>query len=242
MINMTLHNKEHPGLYPLFLVGLTGSMGCGKSVVGQMLSQWGARVIDTDQIARQVIAPGSAGLKAVISRFGSHFLERNPASPPPGLDRKKMAAHIFSHPEDRIAYESMLHVWILQTIRAQLLHLLQSLQHATEIPTQIAILEVPLLFESGWDQLCDLTVTVACGQQQWQRLASRHSMSDTVKRQVLAVQLPEAEKKRQASHIIDNSGSLEATTLQVKHFWTECQRLAHHHRRPLWPEIAAENH
>ncbi|MBF0134409.1 MAG: dephospho-CoA kinase [Magnetococcales bacterium] len=227
--------------YPLFLVGLTGSMGCGKSTVGRLFADRGAWIIDTDLLARQVVAPGSPGLKAVVARFGDSFLEEGAETEKgarqPGLDRKKLADWIFSHPQDRVALETMLHAWILQAARDALLQRLGHRLEPENGPATIAILEVPLLFEAGWDRLCDLTVNVACGQQQWQRLASRDTMSDAAKRQAMARQLSEEEKKVRAHRIIDNRGSLQATIDQVTRLWSEFQILAHNHRRPLWPEV-----
>lgn len=222
--------------YPLFLVGLTGSMGCGKSAVGRLFADRGAWVIDTDLLARQVVAPGSLGLNAVVAKFGDSFLEVEEGRQQPGLDRKKMAAWIFSHPQDRVVLETMLHAWILQAVRDALLQGLKGCQESDQCPATIAILEVPLLFEAGWDRLCDVTVNVACGQQQWQRLASRDNMSDAVKRQAVARQYTEEEKNVRAHHIIDNGGSLEATTTQVIGLWSEFQILARHYRRSLWPD------
>ncbi|MBF0147299.1 MAG: dephospho-CoA kinase [Magnetococcales bacterium] len=224
-------NEENT--YPIFLIGLTGSMGCGKSFVGDLFSTLGAWMIDTDQVARHVVAPGSAGLRAVIDHFGISFLEETEHGSP-GLDRKKMAAWIFSHPEDRIVLEQMLHSRILLTIRDTLL---QAITPLPEGNTRIAILEVPLLFEAGWDRLCDLTINVACGPQQWPRLAARDNMSEQVKHQVMARQLDEEEKNRRAHRIIDNRGSKESTLAQVQSLWSECLLLAHNHRRPLWTDV-----
>lgn len=226
-------NQHKETLHPLYLVGLTGSMGCGKSMVGHLLQQSGAWLIDTDQLARSVVTPGSPGLQEVISRFGTDFLQKNVAGSP-GLDRQKMAAWIFAHPEERIVLETILHSRILEAVRFELL---QKLREHCVLPSHsanIAILEVPLLFESGWDRYCDLTVNVACASQQWQRLASRNTMSEAVKRQAIQSQFPEAEKNRRAHRIIDNSGPLERTASQVASLWSECQRLAANHLRPLW--------
>ncbi|MBF0435275.1 MAG: dephospho-CoA kinase [Magnetococcales bacterium] len=230
----TTRNQQNEALHPLFLVGLTGSMGCGKSMVGQLFLQAGAWLIDTDQVARQVVAPGSPGLQEIISRFGTHFLQENVAGSP-GLDRKKMAAWIFAHSENRIALETILHSRILEAIRVELLQKSQEHRASTNTCAKIAILEVPLLFESGWDRYCDLTINVACASRQWQRLASRNSMSEAVKRQAIQSQLPEEEKNRRAHHIIDNSASMEATASRVAALWLECQRLANNHLRTLWP-------
>ncbi|HIJ84694.1 MAG: dephospho-CoA kinase [Magnetococcales bacterium] len=223
----------------LFLVGLTGSMGCGKSWVGELLKGLGAWVIDTDRVARRVVAPGSDGLRAVAARFGEAFLEAGKfageGAGQPGLDRKKLADWIFSHPQDRADLESMLHTWILDAVRFELLQGLDGFLNSDGV-ARIAILEVPLLFEAQWDRLCDLNVNVACGEQQWQRLAARQNMSDQVKQQVMARQLSEKEKNRRAHQVIDNSGSREETVAQVAHLWSKCHILARNHRRLLWPE------
>lgn len=235
MLGTTRGESKHDVPYPLFIVGLTGSMGCGKSTVGAMFAKLGAWMIDTDCVARQVVAPGSDGLQAVVTRFGPSFLENaGTENKPRGLDRKKLGAWVFAHPEDRAELEKILHFRILQEIRNQLIRELNS-QDDRSNSTRVVILEVPLLFESGWDRLCDLTVNVACGDQQWQRLAPRENMSDQVKHQVLAQQRPEEEKCRLAHRTIDNSNSEKSTLIQVERLWAECQTLANNYRRHLWP-------
>ncbi len=80
-------------------------------------------------------------------------------------------------------------------------------------------MEVPLLFEAGIDAMCDMTVAVACGEKQYQRLAERTGMSESVKRAAIASQLSEAEKKKRADRVVDNSGTLAETAAQVSELW-----------------------
>jgi dephospho-CoA kinase len=203
----------------LFLIGITGSMGCGKSTVTKLFAQSGARVLDADQMARAVVKPGQVGWQEVVDAFGDGILS-DEAVPRTlrALDRKKLAELIFSDPDKRQILESIIHPKIA-AIREETLR-----EWELELATggeRVVVMEVPLLFETGIDKRCDLTLTVTCGEKQWQRLDERKGMSDAIKHAAIARQFSEAEKKTRADRIVDNSGRLEDTATQVKMLWQE---------------------
>ena len=227
----------------LYLIGITGSMGCGKSGVAAMLVQRGARLLDADAAARQVLEPGTPGWRAVVARFGAEILvgeettairlqEQRP------LDRRRLGEQIFHDPQGRTDLETIVHPRI-RKLQAQTLAQWQAQATGTKIADKkrlMVAMEIPLLFETDSASRFDLTVNVACGCQQWQRLTSRTGMSAETKKRAIAQQLSEAEKNRRADRIIDNSGSLAATEIQVDELWQEIARWVETAPHRAWPQ------
>ncbi|MBF0448386.1 MAG: dephospho-CoA kinase [Magnetococcales bacterium] len=212
----------------LFRVGVTGSMGCGKSTVSRYFARQGARIIDADQTARRVVEPGSPGWREVVATFGDSILQAPSSSDEAGgvrpLDRKKLAALVFSDPTKKNLLEEILHPKIEREHRQICLAWKNQLL-AAEVA--VVVMEIPLLFETGAEVEYDLTVTVFCGaDRQWQRLSQRSNMSDRDKRGVIAAQLSEQEKIARADRTIDNSGTPAQTLKQVVELWREVVFLA----------------
>jgi dephospho-CoA kinase len=213
----------------LFIIGITGSMGCGKSTVTKLFAKRGTRLLDADKMAREVVLPGKTGWQEVVDYFGADILvaEQN-GDPLPHkqrpLNRKKLGEIIFNNPTKRTILESIIHPKIAN-IKAETLK-----KWEQEIPQggqRIVVMEVPLLFEAGLDDGCNLTLAVACGEKQWQRLSERKNMSATTKQAAIAQQLSEIEKKNRADRVIDNSGSLADTTAQVDKILEEIANMLH---------------
>lgn len=182
-------------------VGLTGGVASGKSTVADMFAALGAGIVDTDKVARDVVAPGESGLEAVVAAFGREILQANGA-----LDRRTLRTIVFSEPERRKQLESILH----PLIRARTLQLLDALE------TPYAIVVVPLLIETGFAELVERILVVDCPEsQQLDRLRARDDVSDAEARAMLAAQLDRQARLARADDVIDNSGSLEATRAQV---------------------------
>ncbi|MBF0296910.1 MAG: dephospho-CoA kinase [Magnetococcales bacterium] len=207
-----------------FVLGITGSIGCGKSSVTRLLGELGAITLDADRLAREILAPGTPGLAAVVARFGGEILS---ATPPGQLDRRALAERVFADPAARRDLEAIVHPGVYRAMAEAL---------AGQGDPVVAALEIPLLMETNADVLCDLIVVVACGDRQWERLANRAGMSEASLRNVMAQQLPEAEKRRRAHWIIDNGGDPEATARQVRHLWDEVLRRAgERNAERAWP-------
>lgn len=207
----------------MLVVGLTGSMGCGKSTVAAMLGALGAGVADADQLAREAVAPGSDGWAAVVARFGVEVL-----TPEGALDRGRMAERVFASTEERRALEAIIH----PRVRRGLKSLLTEWAKAGKA---VVILEVPLLFETGLDRLCDLRLVVVCGASQEERLTRRGGMSAAARQGVLACQTPEREKQQRADGVIDNRGGMDATRRQVEDLWA--QWMAMPPTEGAWPTL-----
>lgn len=215
----------------LFITGVTGSIGCGKSTVTQMLGVLGARILDADQLARDVVAPGTQGLQAVVARFGSDILD-HASSPQPVLNRRLLAERVFDNPKARQDLEAIIHPRVYHSMAATLARWEQG---STPGMCLVVALEIPLLMETNVDSLCDLIVVVACGDRQWERLQSRMGMSATSKKNIILQQLPENTKKKRAHWIVDNNGDLSATKDQTKRLWDDIQERIQQQLPQAWP-------
>ncbi|CAM4283135.1 dephospho-CoA kinase [Saccharibacillus endophyticus] len=186
-------------------IGLTGGIATGKSTVSNMLAAQGVHIVDADIIAREVMNPGQPLLAAVADRFGPEFL-----LPEGGLDRRRMAEHIFNRPEEREALNAIVHPAIRAEIRRQV-----DAAEAAD-PTGIVAADIPLLYESGLEGLYEKIVVVYVPRAvQLERLTMRDGLAPEQAEGRLNAQLDIEEKKRRADFVIDNSGTLEETQRQV---------------------------
>ena len=191
----------------MYLVGLTGGIASGKSYVASLLVNHGASAIDADDVARQVVLPGSIGLSQVLSKFGEGVL-----LPSGELDRKKLADIVFADPKRRRELESILH----PLIRARTMELISSQS------SDVVVYAVPLLVEANVDYPFDAVITVEAGaEHQVERLMSSRSMSLDEARQRVDAQTSSDERRNRADFIIDSSGTKEQTRQQVDAVWKE---------------------
>lgn len=189
-------------------IGLTGGIGSGKSTVAGMLADLGARVVDTDAIARALTAPGGAALPALAQRFGADLLDAHGA-----LDRARMRALVFADPDAKAALEGLLHPLILQ----------QALAEAAQArPGQAVVFDVPLLAESGhWRQRVDRVLVVDCPEdEQVRRVMARSGWQAAEVQRVIASQASREQRRALADAVILNAGiSLPALKAQVEAVW-----------------------
>ncbi len=191
------------------LVGITGGIATGKSTVTHMLRALGAKVLDADEIAREVVAPGSPALLEIQARWPDVI------GPDGALDRKKLAAHIFSKPEDRKALDAITH----PRIQARVLERTHALWDEGE---RVVFYDAPLLIENRLHELLNGVVLVVVPRDvQLQRLMQRNGLTKEEAEARIASQMPLEDKKRHATWLIDNSGSLEQTRAQVEKVWQE---------------------
>jgi dephospho-CoA kinase len=186
------------------LVGLTGGIATGKSTVSETLTRLGCVVIDADQLARDVVAPGEPALAEVVREFGDVL------TPDGALDRKKVAAIVFADPLRRRTLESILH----PAIRARFDARLHALAH--EGFEGIVVFDAPVMIESGGYKNMDrLVVVYADEATQRARLVARDRDSADGERRI-ASQMPLAEKVKLADYVIDNSGDRAATEARTR--------------------------
>ena len=186
------------------VIGLTGGIASGKSTISNIFKEVGWPVIDADQTARQVVMPGSLGLAQIVSRFGSQVLQ--PDGP---LDRAALGSMVFDDPQNLSDLDQIEHPLIMAAIDKQLAGFKKQ-----GLP--VVVLDVPLLFETGMDQECDLTVLAVVDRKtQLERLMKRDHCSKDAALKRINAQMPLEEKMRRADVTIDNNGSLAQTRLQV---------------------------
>lgn len=207
----------------MYIVGITGAMGAGKSTVAHLLAGHGAHLLDSDRLSRLVVERGTPGLAEVVAAFGPGVLQRDGS-----LDRGRLGELVFTNPEARGRLEGLLHPRI-RHLQWETLTL-----WAAETPDAVVVLDIPLLFETGAETRCDLTVAVRGGAAREQRLAERNRMGEEARRGAEAGQLSEAEKCRRADRVIDNSGSRDNTARQVAQLWEELRGRGGEGR--AWPE------
>jgi dephospho-CoA kinase len=184
------------------VVILTGGIASGKTAVSDLLESRGVPVIDTDLIAREVVAPGTPGLAAVENAFGSDIL-----TPDGKLDRKALGLKVFRDSVARKRLEAILHPLIEQTARNRIREL-------TAAP--YCVLVVPLLVESGLFKDADLVVVVDVPENlQRQRLGAREGLDAASVDRMLAAQTGREKRLAVADRVLDNTGSLVDLARQV---------------------------
>ncbi|MEE1785029.1 dephospho-CoA kinase [Streptomyces sp. SP17BM10] len=187
-------------------IGLTGGIGAGKSEVSRLLAAHGAVIVDSDVIAREVVAPGTAGLAAVVAEFGPAVLR-----PDGSLDRPALGAIVFGAPDRLQALNAIVH----PLVRARSAEL-----EAAAAPDAVVVHDVPLLAENGLGPLYDLVVVVdAADDVRVARLVELRGMTEDEARARMAAQATREERLAIADVVIDNSGPLEELPARVAEVW-----------------------
>ena len=186
------------------LVGLTGGIATGKSTVSEILARLGAVLVDADQLAREVVAPGEPALADVVREFGDVL------RPDGTLDRKKLAAIVFADPSRRKRLEAILH----PAIRARFDARLDALTR--EGFEGIVVFDAPVMIESGGYKNMDRLIVVVTDEViQRARLVARDADAADGERRI-ASQMPLAEKAKLADYVIDNTGDRAATEARTR--------------------------
>jgi len=186
------------------VVGLTGGIAAGKSTVAALLSERGVPVVDADNVAREVVAPGQPALQAIVDHFGVEVLADGGT-----LDRRAMRRRISADPEARRALEAITHPAIRRTI-AERLQALAAAGH------ELAMVEAALMVETGSHRLYpDLVVVTTDPEEQLRRVMARDGMDEASARALIATQLPLADKEAVATHVVRNDGAIEGLAARV---------------------------
>lgn len=189
-------------------VGLTGGIGSGKSTVSALLAGHGAVVIDYDQLARDVVEPGSPALAEIAERFGSHVLTAEGA-----LDRPALGSIVFADPEALAALNAITHPAIGRLGRSR---------EAAAGPDAIVVHDNPLLVEMGAAAQCDVVLVVDVPVDvQVERLTTNRGMSESDARARIAAQASREQRTGAADLVIDNTGSREELVRIVGGLWDE---------------------
>jgi dephospho-CoA kinase len=192
-------------------VGLTGGIGSGKSAAAQRLAALGAVVVDSDAIAREVVAPGTDGLAAVIQAFGPGIL-----TPDGSLDRDQLGALVFADPEARVQLNAIVHPRVRQQTAVRFAAAGQADPHA------IVVNDVPLLVEANLQSLYEVVVVVDVPvETQVDRLRADRGMSESDARARIAAQASREQRLAAANHVIDNRGDFEDLDREVARVWAD---------------------
>ncbi len=190
------------GSRPPLVVGLTGGIGSGKSLVSDLFTELGAVVIDTDIVSRQLVAAGSEGLAAVVDAFGSSLVDRHGE-----LDRSALRRLIFGDDAARSRLEAILHPRIRHEVERQL---------AEVVDRDYALVVIPLLAERGDGYSLDRVVVVDADESlRRQRVARRDGVERQQIDQILAAQARREERLALADDIVVNNGSVEQVRARV---------------------------
>jgi dephospho-CoA kinase len=193
---------DNPSVSPRLIVGLTGGIASGKSLVGAMFVKLGASLIDTDVVAREVVALGEPGLAAVSAEFGPRVL-----LPSGELNRPALRSLVFADDAKRRQLEAILHPLIRGRTRAKL----------AELEAPYALVAVPLLVETSFAELVDRILVVDAPETaQLERLMRRDAIPRAEAQEMLRAQVDRATRLKAAHDVIDNSGPPEATRRQVE--------------------------
>lgn len=187
------------------IIGLTGGIACGKSTVSRYLAQKGAQIVDADQIAHELSEPNGALYEAYQNHWGKQVLLADGT-----LNRRKVGQLAFANYQEKNWLNHTAHPVIKEAIERKL----------SAIKSGVIILDVPLLFEAGWDKITDGNCVVFVIREiQLQRLIARNGYTRQEALNRINAQMPLNEKKRRADWLIDNSGSLEETYRQADTLW-----------------------
>ncbi len=192
------------------VIGLTGGIGTGKSTVARLFREKGIPVIDLDRIVRDLQKPGKDVYKQIVEVFGREILLKDGT-----LDRKKLGEIVFADPEKRETLNRIVHPAVLEKLK----DLLFKYQASGE---ELVIVEVPLLYELKLENLFDDVILVYAPEEvQLKRVMERDQLSRQEAMNRIKSQIPIEEKKRRATIVIDNSGSLEDTREQFERIYRQ---------------------
>jgi dephospho-CoA kinase len=183
-------------------IGLTGSIGMGKSTVAQMFADEGVAVFDADAAVRRLQGPGGRLLPAIEAAFPG-------TTGPDGVDRTELGARVFGRPDDLKRLEAIVHPAVGEDRAAFLA------RHADDT---VVVFDIPLLFETGGDRNVDVTVVVSAdAATQAARVLARPGMTRERLAEILARQMPDAEKRARALFVIPTDCSMDQTRVAVRH-------------------------
>lgn len=195
--------------------GLTGGAASGKSTTAGMFAELGARVIDADRVAREVVRSPQPAYNEIVREFGFEILDSEGE-----IDRKRHAAIVFADPEKLKILNAIVHPRIMERIE----HLAEGFLLAD--PKAVVLVNAALLYEAGFsDRFRKIIVAWCRPEQQVERLMTRMRLARDEAELRIAAQMPAEEKRRRADYVIDCSGDLETTRAQVNELYASLQKI-----------------
>lgn len=196
----------------MIIIGLTGGIASGKSTVSRILQELGAQIIDTDQLARQVVAPGQPAYREIVATFGRQILQADGS-----LNRRALGRIVFNDAAARERLNAIIHPRIRELAAKQIEAWRQ------KDPEAVIVIEAPLLLEAGMDAQVDVIWVVTAPQAlRLERIRRRDKLSrEEAESRLRSQKAGEAERLKRATVVIDNSGDLQATRAAVLAAWQD---------------------
>ena len=192
----------------MFLIGLTGGIAAGKTTVAELWKSLGAIEIDADQVARDVVVPGSVGARQIEAQFGSEYFDETG-----NLDRKKLGKYVFANPEARSKLEEIIHPLVRDRTKKLI---------AVQPAGSIIVYSVPLLVEAKVDLPFDAVVTVEAPEEiRIQRLVSSRGMTETEATNRVAAQASPVERAQHADYILNSNQDLALLLRDAKQLFAK---------------------
>ncbi len=194
----------------MIVIGLTGGIGTGKTHAAKVLKKAGAMLWDADRVAREVVKPHKEGWKCIKETFGNQFFRGDST-----LDRRAIAEVVFNDKEQIEKLNAALHPVIISDMKTKL-------ERWEKQGVKLAVVDAPLLLETGIDAFCDQVWVVSCGvDEQRRRIMERDGLSaeDAVKR--IEAQMSDHERRQRADRVIDTLGNIKDTERLLKTLYEE---------------------
>lgn len=200
----------------MLIIGLTGGIGSGKSTIANFLKNLGAKVIEADEIAKEVTAKDSPAYRKIVAHFGAEIL-----APDGQINRPKLAKIIFSNPSQLKALNEIIHPQVKRVIKNRL----ESLKKEA-LKEEVVVVEVPLLIEAGMMGMVDkVAVVVSTPEIRFERLSQKGlSEKDALER--MRSQISDKERLRHADFVILNKGSFATLQEEIENFFKQLKELA----------------
>ena len=196
-----------------YVVGLTGGIGCGKSEAAKYLRSLGAKHIDADEISRSLTADGGEALPEIRRIFGDEVFNADGS-----LNRRALGDIVFSQPGAKLALEGVIHPLVQRKT-------MDEIQKANAEGIAVTILDVPLLFETGMDVLCDECWAMSASPEvQLERVCARDSLTDEQAQARIASQMPMEERNARAARVINSERSIEKTRAELASLYQQLLR------------------
>ena len=200
----------------MIIAGLTGGIATGKSTVSRFLSDAGARIIDADKIARDVVKSGTPGYDAILTCFGRTIL-----LPDGEIDRKRLGEIIFNDPDKKARLDAIVHPLVFERSAEMIA------QIAAQSPEAVVVLDIPLLLEAGMGiDLAEVIVVYLPENLQLERLMNRDGINEQAAMARIRSQMPIEKKRKLATIVIDNSNTLSDSRIQALAVFNHLKKLS----------------
>jgi dephospho-CoA kinase len=192
-------------------IGLTGGFGSGKTTVGRILAELGAKVIDADKVGHAIYEPGTQAHREVVAAFGPGVLE-----PGGAIDRKKLAAIVFADPAALSRLNAIVHPRMFERMR-QMVGEIRSSSERNPI-----VIEAAVLIEANWQPLCDeIWLVTASRERVLERLGRDRALDRAQIEARMNAQMPDAERPKHATHVLINDGTVEELRAKTVALWNQ---------------------